>query len=76
MFEFDLVQGSEFVAREDLLIQVIDALRQRLGGRVRDVRLTQMADQLVLHGRVNTYYAKQMAQTIVLETRRTGRVGE
>ena len=67
MFEFDSVQDSSVVAHEDLLIQLVGELRQRLGGRIRDVRLTQMADQLVLHGQANTYYAKQLAQTIVLE---------
>ncbi len=67
MFEFDSVQDSAVVAHEDLLFQLVGELRQRLGGCIRDVRLTQMADQLVLHGRANPYYTKQMAQAVVLE---------
>jgi hypothetical protein len=29
MFEFDSVQGSLLVARDDVLIEVVDALRQQ-----------------------------------------------
>jgi hypothetical protein len=58
---------SAIVARDDVLIEVVDVLLQRLGGRVRDVRLIQMADELVLQGGTSPYYTKQMAETIVRE---------
>ncbi len=56
-----------FVVNEDVLIDVVGALRQRLGSRVRDLRMTQLADLLVLHGRTNNDDAKKMAQTLVVE---------
>ncbi len=37
-------------------------LRQRLCGRVRQLRVTVGADGIVLHGAAANYYGKQMAQ--------------
>ena len=51
----------------DIFPKIADALQQRLAGRLRELRLTQTADQIVLRGSTGTYYAKQLAQTIVLE---------
>jgi hypothetical protein len=38
-----------------------------LGERIRDVRLTERADQFVQPGRAKTNYARQIAQAIVFE---------
>lgn len=40
---------------------------RRLHGRIRDVHVTRKDDGLVLHGRVRTYYDKQLAQHALLE---------
>jgi hypothetical protein len=43
-------------------------LQTRLGGRVRDLRVTLKDEGVVLNGRATTYYAKQLAQHVVMET--------
>jgi hypothetical protein len=67
MMRYDWARAANLVVGDDVLIEVVGALRERLGSRVRDVRLTQLADQLVLRGEPNTYVAKQMAQAVILE---------
>jgi hypothetical protein len=53
---------------QDEDLQRIQAnLQQRLSGRVRELSLTRTVDRIVLRGLTETYYAKQLAQTIVLE---------
>lgn len=42
-------------------------LQARLGSRVRDLRVMRENNGVVLHGRVNTYHAKQLAQHSVME---------
>lgn len=42
-------------------------IRQRTGGRVRNLRVYRTADSLVLTGTSGTFYAKQLAQHAALE---------
>jgi hypothetical protein len=42
-------------------------LQLRLNGRVRDLRVDVAENGLVIRGRAMTYYAKQLAQHIVME---------
>jgi hypothetical protein len=53
--------------REKLELHV----QARLNGRVRDLRLHAVENGLVIRGRAATYYAKQLAQHIVMETTST-----
>ncbi len=43
------------------------ALERRLGGRARDLRVLVRGGGLVLQGHTSTYYAKQLAQEVVME---------
>lgn len=45
-----------------------ERLRCRLTGRVRDLRLVVCEHGLVLRGYAHTYYAKQLAQHVAMET--------
>ena len=40
---------------------------RRLGNRVRDLRVIVRHDGVILHGRTNTYHAKQLAQHAAME---------
>jgi len=42
-------------------------LLNRLGGRVRDLRIVVREDGLILQGRAPTYHAKQLAQHAAME---------
>lgn len=42
-------------------------IRQRTGGRVRNLRVFRTADSLVLTGTSGSFYAKQLAQHAALE---------
>ena len=42
-------------------------MQRRLGNRVRDLRIIRRDDGLILQGRTNTYYAKQLAQHAAME---------
>jgi hypothetical protein len=43
-------------------------LKSRLGGRVQDLRLEKTSERcVILQGRTNTYYAKQLAQQAAME---------
>ena len=56
------------LAQDDGLVQRIAAgLHRRLGIRVRDFRISAHEDGLILHGRVNTFYGKQVAQQVAME---------
>ncbi len=56
------------LAHDDGLVDRIAAgLHHRLGMRVRDFRISAREDGLILHGRVNTYYGKQIAQQVAME---------
>jgi hypothetical protein len=47
--------------------QLETRIRVRLGGQIRDIRVVCRDDGLVLQGRSRTYYAKQLAQHVVME---------
>ena len=51
----------------ELVSQLETRIRVRLGGQIRDIRVVCQEDGLVLHGRSRTYYAKQLAQHVVME---------
>ena len=51
----------------ELARQLETRIRVRLGGQIRDIRVVCQEDGLVLHGRSRTYYAKQLAQQVVME---------
>jgi len=42
-------------------------MQQRLGSRVRDLRIIVRVDGLILQGRASTYHAKQLAQHAAME---------
>jgi hypothetical protein len=42
------------------------AIRERLGGRVRDLRLRRTEQHIELHGIVMTFHAKQLVQAVAL----------
>lgn len=39
----------------------------RTSGRIRDLRIEAYSDRVVMSGRTNTYYAKQLAQQAAME---------
>jgi len=47
--------------------QIEARVQCRLNGRVHDFRLSIRDNGLVLHGHARTYYAKQLAQHVVME---------
>ena len=51
----------------DIGHQLETRIRIRLGGQIRDIRVMCRDDGLVLQGRSRTYYAKQLAQHLVME---------
>ena len=56
------------VVHDDGLAHLVAArLHCRLGSQVRDFKILRNRDGLILHGRVNTYYGKQLAQHVVME---------
>ena len=50
-----------------LTTQLEMRVRVRLGGQIRDFRVVCREGGLVLQGRSRTYYAKQLAQHVVME---------
>lgn len=56
---------TEGLAQAEELIQRVAALmHSRCAGQLRDLCITIREDGLILQGRVNTYYGKQMAQEL------------
>jgi hypothetical protein len=51
----------------DIGRQLETRIRVRLGGQIRDIQVACRDDGLVLLGRSRTYYAKQLAQHLVME---------
>jgi hypothetical protein len=43
-------------------------LRQRLHGQARHLHVVLRENRIVLQGRTSSYYVKQLAQTVVLQT--------
>jgi hypothetical protein len=52
------------------LEQIEAHVQSQLSGRIRDFRLAQRGEGLVLLGHVHSYYAKQLAQHKVMEATR------
>jgi hypothetical protein len=50
-----------------VLQQVVAAVRQRTGGRVRELEVEFHDDGLILSGRAIAYYDKQLAQHAAME---------
>lgn len=61
-------QAGQLTAKAEgsLLTQITDCLKKR-GCNVHQFWISTSADELILHGRVSTYYAKQLAQCVVME---------
>ncbi len=55
------------VQSDEVLDELVTHLRLRLGSRVRDFRLLASHEGLVIRGQTLTYYAKQLAQHMVME---------
>ncbi|MEK6258564.1 MAG: BON domain-containing protein [Planctomycetota bacterium] len=56
------------LACDDELVQrVVVQLQSRLGSQVGNFQMAGRENGLVLRGQVTTYYAKQMAQEVVME---------
>ncbi len=54
------------MVRDEALRSIVIELHLRLGGRIQELSLSQFANRLVLCGQAKTYYAKQLAQEVVL----------
>ena len=48
--------------------EAVEPVKALLHGRVIDLRVLVREDRVVLHGRATSYYAKQMAQHLVMKT--------
>jgi hypothetical protein len=48
------------------VVKLQDEIRQRIGGRVRNLRVHRTDDELVLTGTSGTFYVKQLAQHAAL----------
>ena len=53
--------------REEFLDQVSRAVRRQLQGRLQDFQVWPDRQGLILSGRVRSYYAKQLAQHVVMQ---------
>ena len=53
--------------REEFLDQVSRAVRRQLQGRLHDFEVWADRQGLILSGRVRSYYAKQLAQHVVMQ---------
>ena len=53
--------------KPDEIHQLVASVEGQLAGRVYDLRLLQRDHGLVLQGRTHSYYAKQLAQQIVMK---------
>ena len=58
---------NSFAQHDELAHRVTVRLQNRLGGQLRDLRVTIQSDGLILQGRVRTYYGKQLAQHVAME---------
>lgn len=52
---------------DELIDLVANRLKIRLGGQMRDIRVSTCDGGLTLAGRIGTYYGKQMAQEVAME---------
>lgn len=54
-------------ANEDQLAELERKIASRTAGRIRDLRVEAVDDLVILSGRTNTYYVKQLASQIALD---------
>lgn len=59
--------GSPSGPTPELVHRLAARLQARLGRTVRDLQISHHEDGVVLSGRADTYYAKQMAQHVAME---------
>jgi hypothetical protein len=59
--------GPTGLLTSDVVAQLEDQVRLRLGGRVLDFRLSIRDMGLVLKGRTRSYHAKQLAQEALMD---------
>ncbi len=57
---------SQPAYRDGAMEELVSRLQQHLNSRFRGVRLRARNNGLILEGRVPTYYAKQVAQHLVM----------
>lgn len=55
------------LSKVDDLAQRVAARLDQIGCRVRNLWISPYEDALILHGRVGTYYSKQLVQQIAAE---------
>lgn len=53
--------------QEMALAQLEQRISHQTAGRIHDLRVEAIGDQILLSGRTNTYYAKQLATQIALD---------
>lgn len=58
---------SSILASADDLVQRVTLRLDQIGCRVRNFWISPYEDALILHGRVGTYYSKQLVQQIATE---------
>lgn len=49
------------------LPELADLITRRLYGSVRGIRVLRSSTHLLIHGRTDSYYIKQLAQSVLLE---------
>jgi hypothetical protein len=59
---------STLAVASGLVHRVAARLQSRLGRQVRDFQIFAHEEGLILRGKVGTYYAKQLAQQVTIET--------
>jgi len=61
-------QASPTRSRLPLVVADLERkIAQHTGGRIRDLRLEEVGDSVILSGRTTTYYVKQLASQIALD---------
>jgi len=63
----DQSRGGPSALTPELIHQAATRLQVRLGKTVRDLQIFPHEDGVVLSGRADTYYAKQLAQHVAME---------
>jgi hypothetical protein len=63
------IMNAEFLALQGAskIHDLEGLLKRRLGNRIRELRLIFQQSGLILRGRTETYYAKQIAQHVAME---------
>ncbi|MEZ6068383.1 MAG: BON domain-containing protein [Planctomycetaceae bacterium] len=59
--------GGAAVPHADIVLRLERLVQGRTGTRIRDLRVDVLEDEVVLTGRADTYYAKQLATQAMLQ---------